>query len=147
MVGPERRGEFRGVPFGEYLLVVRTSCCRAERRLIANTRDLWVRIGVPLRFGDSVSPGGHLGVEGLLRPRSRVSTRHWVRARGVFLDFSREAPVDSATGKFALEGMDMGTYSIEVFNGATMIHSRLIEIDPRQEVARIVVDIPVSSKP
>jgi hypothetical protein len=90
--------EFENVPFGEYVLVARNDCCRLERMLIVNVPRLWVRIAVPVRFGDSIAPGGYLSVEGEIRSRSRVAVGHWARIRGVFLDFSREVQIDS-TGR------------------------------------------------
>jgi hypothetical protein len=99
------KGTFDNVPFGEYVVIATTSCCRATRILIVNVPKLWVRIAVPTRFGDSIRPGGDLVIRGLVRSRSQL-TGYWVRVRGVFLDFSREAEI-ADPGRFSVSGLDI----------------------------------------
>jgi hypothetical protein len=91
---------FRAVPFGEYTLVAITDCCRSERDLIVNVPSMWVRLGVPIRFGDRILPGGDLIVRGIIHAIPRISGDKWVRVRGVFLDFSREVEIAS-DGRFS----------------------------------------------
>jgi hypothetical protein len=107
---------FRAVPFGEYTLVAITDCCRSERDLIVNVPSMWVRLGVPIRFGDRILPGGDLIVRGIIHAIPRISGDKWVRVRGVFLDFSREVEIAS-DGRFSIDGVDMGSYVVEVFVG------------------------------
>lgn len=142
IAGGEGLHEFKNIPFGEYTLIALGGCCKAERRVILNVPKLWMKLGIPMRFGDSEGfPGGYLIIRGVLRVQSGISAKHWVRARGVFLNFSREAQVDPV-GRFSIAGLDMGTYEIDVFEGSTRVHSRTLEIDPKVSITRIVVEIP-----
>lgn len=143
IAGGEELSEFKDIPFGEYLLIAVGGCCRAERQVTLNVPKLWVKLGVPMRFGDDSEgpPGGWLTIQGILQLPSGVSTTHWVRARGVFLNFDRETQVD-ALGRFSIGGLDMGTYEIQVFGGSKLLHSRMLEIDPKISVTRIVIEIP-----
>jgi hypothetical protein len=128
------------VPFGEYILSVHIGCCSAERFITVNDKQLFVRLGVPVRFGDSDQPGGDLVVTGAIRPMSSISGDLWVRVRGIFLNVAREAAVDSF-GMFNLGGLDMGTYALEVFQGSTMLYVRTFELDPRNSPFRADVSL------
>ena len=136
--GPDRK-EFTDVPYDEYRLIARNRCCIGERRLILNVRDLWVRFGVPIRYGDAERPGGYLVIRGSLR--GHLDSTQWIRVTGLFLDFNREAKVGK-NGKFSIGGLDMGAYLIEIFSSKRMIASRAIEIDIKREVTEVPIDVP-----
>lgn len=141
LIRPSGAGRsFAAVPFGEYTLVAITGCCRAQRDLIVNVPSMWVRLGVPIRFGDSVRPGGDLAVRGVIRATSRRSGEKWVRVRGMFLDFSREVEI-GPDDRFSVEGLDMGSYVLEVFVASKRLYSQVIEIDARRPVSNIVIDL------
>lgn len=120
---------FNDVPFGEYFLVATSGCCKAERFLSISNQNLFVRMAVRIRYGDSELPGGELVVEGLIQPLRRLTKDTWVRVRGIFLDATCEGKLDSA-GHFTLPRLDMGTYAFEVFNGPKLLYTRTFELDP-----------------
>lgn len=131
---------FHDVPFGEYYVVARIGCCRAERLIAVNTSNLFIRIAVPVRFGDTVLPGGDLNIEGLVLPKSKLTKDMWVRIRGVFLDFSREQRLDSE-GRYSIRGLDMGSYTCELFKGQTMVFSQRLDLDPKDPKVRVRIDL------
>jgi hypothetical protein len=131
---------FRAVPFGEYTLVAINDCCRSQRDLIVNIPSMWVRLGVPIRFGDPVLPGGDLVIRGIIHAIPRIAGDKWVRVRGVFLDFSREVEIGSDS-RFSIEGLDMGSYVVEVFVAAKHLYSQIVEIDPRTPVTNLLIHL------
>jgi hypothetical protein len=131
---------FKNVLFGDYYVVARTGCCRAERFISINTASLFLRIAVPVRFGDSDLPGGSLSVEGVVLPKSRWAKDMWVRVRGVFLDSSREERLDS-NGHYSIRGLDMGSYTCELFNGSSKLFSQRLELDPKRPIVRVLINL------
>jgi hypothetical protein len=132
------------VPYGEYRLTVTNSCCRAQRAITVNQPKMWVRIGVPLRFGDAESPGGFLVISGSvngLGPRRSYRAR----VRGLFLDESREMPLEQDSS-FAIGGLDPGIYTVEVLSGKSLVHWRLVTIDLKQHETEIQIKLPPDRK-
>lgn len=141
LVSSLRRSEtFHDVPFGEYYVVAHNGCCRAERLIAVNTSNLFIRIAVPVRFGDTVLPGGDLNIEGVVLPKSRLTRDMWVRIRGVFLDFSREQRLDSE-GHYSIRGLDMGSYTCELFKGQRMLFSQRLDLDPKDPSIQVRIDL------
>jgi hypothetical protein len=65
--------------------------------------------------------------------------RWWVKAQGVFLNESRESAV-AANGTYEIQGLEMGTYLIEVFEGSKLRNAQIVELDQN----RPITDLPVS---
>lgn len=119
------------VPYDIYILrAFSPSGAFAERQVIVNVPEMLVRLGLPVRLGDSVVPGGWLKVSGIIRPAPKNPEDWWVKVHGVFLDFSRECPLDK-TGRFLVAGLDMGAYLVEVLEGPKLRYVRAIKIDPK----------------
>ena len=112
----------------------------AERAVTVNTKDVWVRIGLRFPAGNRRTPPGDLVVSGDILPVP-PDGEWWVRVEGVFLNEDRESPI-SREGKFWIGGLDMGSYLVEVFNGARLRHAETIEIDTKQPNSHLAIFIP-----
>jgi hypothetical protein len=55
---------------------------------------------------------------------------------------SREAPI-SREGRFAIGGLEMGAYLVEVFDGSKLRHTETVEIDLKQPNTRLRISLPV----
>ncbi len=129
-----------GVPFGTYVLAAWDSGGSfGEREVAVNAQEVWVRLGLSFPAGDTAWPAGGLSITGDVRPVPSGGD-WWVRAEGVFLDFTREAPI-LLTGHFSLEGLKMGTYLVEVFDGSKLRHVETVEIDTRRPNTELQIAI------
>jgi hypothetical protein len=131
----------RNVPYGEYVLVVTAGSGIGTREVVVNSDEVWIRIGLEFFIGSRDGPSGDITVNGEIRPAPQQPKDWWVRIDGVFLHFSRESPV-SASGRFSAGLFPMGTYLVQVFEGAKLRHSETIEIDTKQLNPTFTIDIP-----
>jgi hypothetical protein len=134
-----------GVPYGYYIVsATDTGGGIAEREITVNTQEVWVRIGLSFPSGDRASPPGNLSITGYIQPAPR-GANWWARVEGVFLNVRREAPVLGG-GWFRIEGLEMGTYLVEVFDGSKLRHTETVEIDPREPERQLKIPIPLGSE-
>ena len=142
-------GSFSNVPYGHYVIqVIGWGSARPQRRHITlNAPEVFVMIGVPFRYGTEVGIGGdRLIVKGRVAgARGSHGSRLWVRLHGVFMHFSREALVDEA-GKFEIDGLDMGAYVVEVFDGPKLLHAETLEIDITRHITELSLKIPANPR-
>ena len=131
----------RDVPYGEYLLVAPNGSLFGKREIVVNARDLWVRLGLEFTPGDRKWPGGAITVSGEIKPPPSKANEWWVRIEGVFLHVSRESPV-SPGGQFSAGLFPMGTYLVQVFEGAKLRRTETIEIDNTQVNVRLTIAFP-----
>ena len=129
------------IPYGTYrLLVWDMGGGSGERDLVVNTKDVWARVGLAFPSGNRLGPGGDLTISGDIRPRPRSDADWWVRAEGMYLNAVREGPVQPSGG-FSIEGLQMGTYLLEVFEGSILRHVETLEIDLKQPDTRLTISI------
>jgi hypothetical protein len=130
----------RDVPYGEYTLTGRDEGgSGGKREIVVNARDIWLNVGLAFPTGDRLWPGGDLSISGQVSP-APPGGDWWARAEGVFLHADKESPISSA-GKFSLDGLEMGTYLVEVFEGAKLRHVETVEIDPKQPSTHLTISI------
>jgi hypothetical protein len=147
----DRKGDFAradegpilaGVPYGRYKLSASDSGGGfAERELVVNTKDVWIRIGLSFPSGERLWPGGDLTISGDIKPKLPISGDWWVRIEGVYLNASREGPV-LPSGKFSIGGLEMGTYIVEVFEGSKLRHTETVDIDIKEPNTHLTVAFP-----
>ena len=131
-----------GVPYGYYTVSAwDTGGGIAEREITVNTKEVWVRVGLSFPAGQRVGPPGDLTITGEVLPQPAKGD-WWVRAEGVVLNVSREAPI-SREGRFAIGGLEMGAYLVEVFDGSKLRHTETVEIDLKQPNTRLRISLPV----
>jgi hypothetical protein len=129
------------VPYGSYFLVVTSSGGGIGQRLLTvNVKDLWVQIGIPMPRGDALWPGGDLAVRGKIVPEPKDLTPWWVRLDGIFLQATRESPLQRG-GAFSVEGLEMGFYLLKVFEGSKLRHVQSIDVDPMKPLVDLRVSI------
>jgi hypothetical protein len=132
----------KGVPAGVYKLQVwDAGGAVGERDLVVNTKDVWARLGLDFPSGDHLGPGGGLEIGGEIRPAPSDGGDWWVRVEGVYISARREGPV-TASGKFWVAGLGMGTYLVEIFEGTKLRHSQTLEISPKRPTTHLSVSIP-----
>lgn len=129
---------FSMVPYGTYVLKAIGESAVASRSIILNVPRLWVKIGVPVRFGDRETPGGYLTIRGRIEPAPRANGHWWARVQGVFLEDRREISV-SPDGRFTAEGLDMGTYLVQIYDGTQLRGQSIVEIDSNTSPVQINV--------
>jgi hypothetical protein len=120
--------EIARLPYGYYtVLVTDDGGGMGERELAVNTGEIWVYLGASFPAGLRATPPGGMSILGEV---SGASFDHdwWVRAEGVFLHASREAPI-SHGGRFTISGLEMGAYVVEVFNGSKLRHAETVELN------------------
>jgi hypothetical protein len=138
---PGQPSPIANVPYGAYtLLVYDTGGGVAAREIVINTKDAWVRVGLPFPGGDRVWPGGGLSISGSIRFKPN-NKDWWVRVEGVFIHTAKECPLPHS-GKFSIGGLEMGTYLVQVFEGGSIRHVEAIEIDPKREDTYLTIEIP-----
>lgn len=129
------------VPYDSYLLTVwDDGGGSARRRLIVNTKEPWLRVGLHFPAGDTLWPSGNLTVSGEIHP-APSGKDWWVRVSGVFLDERKESPI-SRNGEFSVDGLDMGTYLVEIFEHAQLRHAESVEIDSNRPNTHIRISVP-----
>lgn len=133
-----------GVPYGFYTLSAWDAGGGiGEREIAVNAKEVWVRIGLAFPAGDRTWPGGDLSITGDIRPAPKGAD-WWVRVEGVFLNARRESPI-SQKGEFSMGGLEMGSYLLEVFEGAKLRHVETVEIDIKQPNTHVRISIPPDS--
>jgi len=138
----EHRTVIPDIPFGIYTLRVSGGGGGyVEQEVTVNLKDVWVRIGLPFPSGDRLGPSGNLEIAGTIRP-APTGKDWWVRVEGVFLHVSRTSQVSGA-GAFSVDGLDMGTYLVEVFESAKLRYIHTVEIDTNKRLTKLVIDIPL----
>lgn len=129
------------VPFGRYILIVSDQGGGlAEREVVVNAKEVWVRAGLSFPGGNRAWPGGDLTISGDLVPPPRNVKGWWVRIEGVFLHDSRESLI-LPSGQFSISGLEMGSYMVEVFEGNKLRHAETVEIDTRQPNTHLKISI------
>ena len=131
---------FSQVPYGEYILKI-LGFPRVERRIVVNVPEIWIKCGVPVRYGDRAVPGGDLILGGIITPTPVNPSTWWVKIEGVFLDFRREVVIDRE-GRFSVGGLDMGTYAVHVFEDKELRSTRTVEIDPKRPKTELSIELP-----
>jgi len=135
-----------GVPYGQYVLVVSSKgVAVAERELAVNTKDVWVRVGLPFPGGNRAWPGGDLTISGTVTPAPANPNGWWARVDGVFLHSRKESPV-SRSGQFHVGGLEMGTYLVQVFENAKLRHVETVEIDTKTPSRHLKISLAQPSK-
>jgi len=136
------RLRLNSVQYGRYIVRVSSPGSRMRERLVTvNTPKVWIRIGVPLHWGDEVGfPGDYLTIRGQIRSARGPMEEFWVSVHGVFLPDRRESPV-GRDGKFEVSGLDMGTYLLEVFDGARLLLAKKVELDTRKPVTEVSIKL------
>lgn len=130
------------VPYGEYVLDVwDRGGGIAVREIAVNVKEIWIRIGLSFPAGNRTAPAGDLTITGDINPAPPDRADWWVRVEGVFLHASREAPI-LPRGMFSIDGLEMGTYLVEVFEGSKLRHVETVEIDPNKPVTQLKIAIP-----
>ncbi len=136
------RGSITGVPYGVYRLSASDgSLGLGERELVVNTKEVWARVGVAFAIGDRIGPAGNLAISGEITPKPKPSGDWWVRVEGVFLQVRKEGPI-LGSGKFSVEGLDMGTYLVEIYDNSRLRRVEEIEIDSNKPNTYLVLSIP-----
>jgi hypothetical protein len=127
------------VPYGQYTLIAWSSDGGiGQRDVIVNAPELWIMIGIPVYTGDRLWSGGDLRIRGEVRPSPDNRTDWWIRVSGVFLNVAKETRIQR-DGTFAVYGLDMGTYLIQVFERSKLRTFSQIELDPNSSTAPIIL--------
>lgn len=140
-----RNGEFKNLPYGRYVLNAWDAGGGfTTREVTVNAKDIWVRLGLSFPTGDRIGPPGDLSVSGEILPAPKTK-RWWVRVEGMFLHASQEAPLDHS-GRFAIGGLEMGIYLVQVYQGSELRHVETIKIDPNHMVTQLSISIPLAAE-
>jgi hypothetical protein len=138
----ERAPTISNVPYGEYIVVASDrGGAVAEREIIVNANEVWVRIGLGFPTGNRAWPGGDLSISGDLVPCPADLRNWWVRIEGVFLHFSRESPLLDR-GRFSITGLEMGTYLVEIFEGGKLRYAEALDIDTKEPHTHLRISLP-----
>jgi len=138
---PSSNLTLKGVPYGVYrLLVFAAGGGSGECTLRVNTKEMWVKVGLAISYGDTLGPTGFLIISGDIKPGPSPGSDWWVRAEGMFLNRRKEEPVGTS-GKFSIGGLDMGTYLVEVFEGSKLRHVETVEIDTNQLDTHLTISL------
>jgi hypothetical protein len=129
-----------GVPYGGYTVSAWDKGGGiAEREITVNTKDVWVHLAVPFPTFERAWPAGDLTITGEVSPPP-TNGDWWVRAEGVVLNVSREAPIPRG-GLFTIGGLEMGTYLVEVFDGAKLRRVETVEVHAKQPNTRLRISL------
>ena len=145
---PDRKEDFvkkisgskiEDVPYGQYVLV---AWARGEgvgeREVLVNTKDVWVRVGLPMPTGDRLWPGGNLAIRGIVKLVPKNVELWWARVDGMFLHVKKDAAI-SKDGTFSVGGLEMGKYLVQVFEGSEIRSIRSLEIDPKTTLTEVSI--------
>jgi len=137
-----RSTEIAGVPYGYYTVsATDPGGGIAVQELIVNCNPVWIHVGLSFPPGNRAWPAGELSITGTVEGPI-AGPNWWARAAGVFLHTAREAPI-SREGRFRIEGLEMGSYVVEIFDGAKLRHAETLELD----TARPDIKLRISVKP
>jgi hypothetical protein len=138
LAGARQGNRIAGIPYGRYILVGYAGREIGEREVVVNTKESSVRLGLAFPMGEGVGPAGNLTVSGDIKPPPGGGWEEWwVRVEGVFLNDSREAPIQS--GHFSVAGLGIGEYSVQLFEGSKLRHVETIEIDTKEPNTRLTI--------
>jgi len=117
-----------GVPYGDYVISAwDTGGGIADRELAVNAKEVCAYVGLSFPAGDRAWPAGDFSITGEIQP-SLGPGNWWARAEGIFLHASRETRISPA-GRFKIDGLEMGAYLVEIFEGSKLRHIESLEID------------------
>jgi hypothetical protein len=135
---PGQSSMISAVPYGKYIVVVQDNGGSiGEREIFVNAKEIWVRVGLPLPTGDRAWPGGDLNIRGEIMPHPVSDRDWWVRVEGVYLNRTVESRI--VQGRFSIEGLEMGAYLVEVFDGPKIRHVETVDIDTREPERRLTI--------
>lgn len=134
------------VPYGRYLPVVTsTGGGVGSREIVVNAPHSWFVIGVPMPVGTVEWPAGNLTVRGRVMSPPFVGGFWWVRIAGVFTNTSREARV-KRDGSFEIGGLEMGAYTVSVFDGGQLKYVKKLELDTNRRITEVSISEPCCVK-
>jgi len=135
------------VPYGTYRLTVYSSSGSVgQRQVVVSAPQLWVYIGLSFPHGDRDWPGGGLSFHGFVSntQANEFDGHWWVKIHGLYLEIAREAPINRQ-GQFIVDGLEPGTYVIEIFDGLKLRHAFTEEIDGNEPDRDIRITLPVEA--